>query len=134
MTDTNAATPPTDRAPASTEEAKLPIVVPPSAHLPAIVPTRRASARRRWTRFAMVRSTSTPNTPAALPKMFADQGDMVKAGQVVARMDTQDLAASLKKSEAQTRQAQRAVDEADANVTQQTTQVLLAKQRTRAHA
>ena len=82
----------------------------------------------------MVRSTSTPNTPAALPKMFADQGDMVKAGQVVARMDTQDLAASLKKSEAQTRQAQRAVDEADANVTQQTTQVLLAKQRTRAHA
>jgi HlyD family secretion protein len=63
-----------------------------------------------------------------IAEMFADQDDLVKAGQVVARMDTQDLAASLKRSEAQMRQAQRAVDEADANVTERTTQVLLAKQ------
>jgi HlyD family secretion protein len=61
-------------------------------------------------------------------EIFADEGDMVKAGQVVARMDTQDLAASLKKAQAQVQQAQRAVDEANANVTQQKTQLLLAQQ------
>lgn len=63
-----------------------------------------------------------------IAEMLADEGDLVKPGQVVARMDTQDLAASLKKSQAQVRQAQRAVDEANANVTQQKTQVLLAQQ------
>ena len=63
-----------------------------------------------------------------IAEMLADEGDLVKAGQVVARMDTRDLAASLKKSEAQVRQAHRAVDEANANVTQQKTQVLLARQ------
>jgi hypothetical protein len=36
-----------------------------------------------------------------IAEMLADEGDMVKAGQIVARMDTQDLAASLKKAEAQ---------------------------------
>jgi HlyD family secretion protein len=60
--------------------------------------------------------------------MLADEGDLVKAGQVVARMDTRDLAASLKKSQAQVSQARRAVDEANANVVQQKTQVLLAQQ------
>jgi len=63
-----------------------------------------------------------------ISEMLADEGDLVKAGQVVARMDTRDLAASLKKSEAQVSQARRAVDEASANVTQQKTQVLLAQQ------
>ncbi len=63
-----------------------------------------------------------------IAEIRADEGDMVKAGQVVARMDTQDLAASLKKSQAQVQGAQRAVDEANANVTQQTSQVLLAQQ------
>jgi len=53
---------------------------------------------------------------ARILQILADEGDLVKAGQVVARMDTQDLAASLKKSQAQVRQAQRAVDEANANV------------------
>lgn len=65
---------------------------------------------------------------ARIAEMLADQGDLVKAGQVVARMDTRDLEASLKKSEAQVRQARRAVDEADANVTQQQAQALLAQQ------
>jgi HlyD family secretion protein len=60
--------------------------------------------------------------------MLADEGDMLKAGQVVARMDTQDLAASLKKSQAQVRQAQKAIDEANANVVQQIAQVVLAQQ------
>ncbi len=65
---------------------------------------------------------------ARIGEILADEGDLVKAGQVVARMDTRDLAATLKKSEAQVRQAQRAVDEATANVAQQKAQVLLAKQ------
>ncbi|MGP0094231.1 MAG: HlyD family secretion protein [Xanthobacteraceae bacterium] len=63
-----------------------------------------------------------------IAEILADEGTMVKAGQIVARMDTRDLAVSLKKSEAQVRQAQRAIDEANANVAQQTSQVLLAKQ------
>ena len=63
-----------------------------------------------------------------IAEMLADEGDLVKGGQVVARMDTQDLAASLKKAQAQVSQARRAVEEADANVVQQKSQVLLAQQ------
>ena len=63
-----------------------------------------------------------------IAKLFVDQGDMVKAGQVVAMMDTRDLEASLKKSQALVGQAQRALDEANANLTQQQTQVRLAQQ------
>ena len=63
-----------------------------------------------------------------IAEIRGDEGDMVKAGQVVARMDTRDLAASLKKSEAQVRQAQKSIEEANANVAQQTSQVLLAQQ------
>jgi HlyD family secretion protein len=65
---------------------------------------------------------------ARISQMLADEGDLVKAGQVVARMDTRDLQASLKKSEAQVEQARRAVDEATANVTQQHAQAVLAQQ------
>jgi HlyD family secretion protein len=65
---------------------------------------------------------------ARILEILADEGDRVKAGQVVARMDTRDLEASLKRSEATVRQARRAVDEAKANVVQQQSQVLLAKQ------
>jgi HlyD family secretion protein len=61
-------------------------------------------------------------------EILADQGDIVEAGQIVARMDTRDLAASLKKSEAQVQQAQKSIEEANANVGQQTSQVLLAQQ------
>ena len=57
-----------------------------------------------------------------------DEGDLVKGGQIVARMDTQDLAASLKKAQAQVKQASRAVEEAEANVKQQQSQTLLAQQ------
>jgi HlyD family secretion protein len=64
-----------------------------------------------------------------IAEILADEGDMVKAGQVVARMDTQDLAATLKKSQAQMEQAHRAVEEANDNVAQQTSQVLLALQQ-----
>ena len=61
-------------------------------------------------------------------EMLADEGDMVKAQQVLARMDARDLEASLKKSEAQIQQAKRAHDEAHANVEQMTTQLTLAQQ------
>jgi HlyD family secretion protein len=60
-----------------------------------------------------------------IAEMSADEGDMVKAAQVLARMDTRDLEASLKKSESQVEQAQRSLDEARANVVQQKTQVAL---------
>ncbi len=65
---------------------------------------------------------------ARIAEMLADQGDLVKAGQVVARMDTRDLQASLKRSQAQVEQAIRAVDEANANLTQMQSQVVLAQQ------
>jgi HlyD family secretion protein len=64
-----------------------------------------------------------------IAEILADEGDLVKAGQVVARMDTRDLEASLKKSQSQVQQARRAVDEANANLTQQNSLVLLAQQQ-----
>jgi HlyD family secretion protein len=60
--------------------------------------------------------------------LFADEGDMMRAGQVVALMDTRDLEASLKKAQARVRQAQQALDEAKANLARQQTQVKLAQQ------
>jgi HlyD family secretion protein len=65
---------------------------------------------------------------ARIAEILADEGDMVKAGQVVARMDTRDLQASLKRSQATVSQAQKAIDEANADVAQQKAQVLLAQQ------
>ncbi len=59
---------------------------------------------------------------------LADEGDMVTAGQVVARMDTRDIEATLRAAESQVQQAQRTLDEARANVVMQTTQVTLAQQ------
>jgi HlyD family secretion protein len=64
-----------------------------------------------------------------ISEILADAGDMVKAGQVVARMDTRDISASLKKSQASVSQARMAIDEADANVVQQKTLLLLAQQQ-----
>jgi HlyD family secretion protein len=63
-----------------------------------------------------------------IARLFVDEGDMVAAGQVVAMMDTRDLDASVKKSEALVKLAQRALDEAKANLAQQQTQVKLAQQ------
>jgi len=65
---------------------------------------------------------------ARIAEILADEGDMVKGGQAVARMDTRDLQASLKQSQAQANQAQKAIEEADNNVAQQTAQALLARQ------
>jgi len=63
-----------------------------------------------------------------ISEMLADEGDMVKAAQVVARMDTRDIEASLKKAEAQVQGFQQSLDEAHSNVALQTTQVTLAQQ------
>ncbi|WP_245438042.1 HlyD family efflux transporter periplasmic adaptor subunit [Mesorhizobium sp. WSM4312] len=61
--------------------------------------------------------------------LLADEGDGVRAGQVVARMDTQDLETSLHKAEAQMLGASRMLDEASASVEQQKAQVKLAEQQ-----
>jgi HlyD family secretion protein len=63
-----------------------------------------------------------------IAKLFADEGDMVTAGQLVALMDTRDLEASLKKDQAVVSQAERTLEEARANLEQQQTVVKLAKQ------
>jgi HlyD family secretion protein len=61
-------------------------------------------------------------------ELLADIGDMVAPGQAVARMDTKDIEQSLSKSQAQGRQAQHAIEEAQANLAQQQTQKTLAEQ------
>jgi len=66
--------------------------------------------------------------PGRIAELHADIGDMVSAGQVVARMDTSDLQQSLEKAQAQVKQAQRAIEEANANLEQQRTQQTLAAQ------
>ena len=68
-------------------------------------------------------------------EILADEGDMVAAGKVVARMDTRDLEATMSRDEARQRQARQALDEAHANIEQQRTRVELAQrelERTRA--
>jgi len=61
-------------------------------------------------------------------ELLVDIGDMVTPGQIMARMDTRDIEQSLSKSEAQARQAQRSIDEAEANLVQQQTQRTLTEQ------
>jgi HlyD family secretion protein len=66
--------------------------------------------------------------PGRILKLLADEGDMVKGGQVLAIMDTSDLQAQLNSANAQIRQASKAIDEAKNNVTQLQTQEKLAQQ------
>ena len=61
-------------------------------------------------------------------RLMADEGDMVKAGQAVAQMDTRDLEASLGKAQAIASQARQALDGAKSILAQQESQVGLAKQ------
>jgi len=61
-------------------------------------------------------------------EILVDEGSTVTAGQVVARMDTRDLQASLEKAQSQVKQAQRVLDEVRAIATQQQTQFVLAQQ------
>ncbi len=50
-----------------------------------------------------------------LAQLLVQEGDMLSPGQVVARMDTRDLEASLMRAESQLQQAQKAVDETRAD-------------------
>lgn len=61
--------------------------------------------------------------------LFVDEGDIVTAGQAVAMMDTRDLEASLRKSQALESQARRVLEEAKANLVLQQTQATLAQQQ-----
>ena len=65
--------------------------------------------------------------PGRVAQILVDEGDTVTAGQVVARMDTRDLEASLGKDEALARQARSLLDNRVANVTQQKTILDLAR-------
>ncbi len=62
-------------------------------------------------------------------ELLAQEGDMVQAGQVVARMDVKDLEATLKRGEAQAEQAAKAIEEGRALLEQLRTQLELAKQQ-----
>ena len=62
-------------------------------------------------------------------ELRVDEGDRVTAGQVLAVMDTRDLETSLKKAEAQEEQAKKLISEANANLDQQQSQVVLAQQQ-----
>lgn len=70
----------------------------------------------------------TPKYPGRVAALLVDEGDLVKAGQIVARMDTRDAEATLQKSEAQARLAERYLEEAAATSAQQQTQQKLAQQ------
>lgn len=60
-------------------------------------------------------------------ELLVNEGDQVKAGQVVARMDTRDLEANLRRTAAQARASERKVEEATAGLEQQKTQLALAQ-------
>ena len=66
--------------------------------------------------------------PGRILKLFADEGDIVRAGQTLAIMDTRDLAAQLNAAESQAALAEKAIDEAKSNVEQLQTQLKLAQQ------
>ena len=66
--------------------------------------------------------------PGRVLKLLVDEGDMVKAGQVIAIMDTRDLEAELRREQAVVRQNEHAILEAEANVAQLQTQLTLAQQ------
>jgi len=62
-----------------------------------------------------------------IAKLLADEGDFVKAGQVVAVMDTSDLQAQLKQYQELVLQARHSLDQAKANYAQQQAVVKLAQ-------
>lgn len=66
--------------------------------------------------------------PERVAQLFVDEGDLVKAGQLVALMDVRDYEAQLKQAQATTKQAEQALAAAQANVQQQQTQVVFARQ------
>lgn len=67
--------------------------------------------------------------PGRVLELRVDEGARVTAGQVLAVMDTRDLEASLKKAEAQAEQAKKVINEANALLNQQHSQLVLAQQQ-----
>ncbi len=63
-----------------------------------------------------------------IAELRADEGDMVTQGQIVARMDTSDLEASLAKSQSLLEESRRSLQEAKANLEAQQAQATLASQ------
>jgi len=61
-------------------------------------------------------------------QLFADEGDLTTAGEVLVKMDTADLEASLKQSQALIRQAEQTIKAAEETLAQQKSQVILAQQ------
>ena len=61
-------------------------------------------------------------------KLFADEGDLATAGEVLVKMDTADLEASLRQSQALIRQAEQTIKAAEETLAQQKSQVVLAQQ------
>src|SRR5215470_6456477 len=59
-----------------------------------------------------------PKAAGRVKEILVNDGDIVEAGQVLARMDTQTLEAELRQAQAQVRQAQQAKATATAIVTQ----------------
>ncbi|MCE9564315.1 MAG: HlyD family efflux transporter periplasmic adaptor subunit [Planctomycetes bacterium] len=57
-------------------------------------------------------------TPGRLKEVLVDEGDFVAVGQILARMDTEVLAAQLREAQADLRRAKSAVDSAASSVTQ----------------
>ncbi len=66
--------------------------------------------------------------PGRIVQILADEGDMVRARQVVARMDIRDLQAQLAQAQAQTVQARQSIMQGQANLVQMGSQAKLAAQ------
>jgi len=64
-----------------------------------------------------------------IAELRADEGDRVTAGQIVAVMDTRDLAQTLQKQQAQVEQAQKGVEEANSTAEQTRSSTVLAQQQ-----
>ena len=64
-----------------------------------------------------------------IAELRVDEGDLVRAGQTLAVMDTRDLAQSLEKAEATVHLQEKAIGEAQANLVQIRTTVQLAEQQ-----
>jgi len=93
----------------------------------------RASPIPAWIAYGNGRLEADPIDIATkfagrIAELRADEGDKVTAGQIVAVMDTRDLAQSLQRDEAAVAQAQRAIDEAHSNLVQAQTTTKLAEQ------
>jgi HlyD family secretion protein len=69
----------------------------------------------------------TTKYPGRLASLEAKEGDSVKAGQILARMEVRELEAELRQAEAQVKQAQKQRSAAEAFITQRKSEVALAE-------